>query len=147
MNTKIYFPILVQETIDIRYNEMQMPKNKNIIKKLEEYPKDEKLKNVITYLEKNIAENISFKNLAEYFDISERTLARLFQKELNMSYIQYFTILRMLTSLKLLLDEKLSVNEVALRVGYSSLPTFSNTFNKVIGVRPSEYVKNRNLLL
>lgn len=111
------------------------------------YPKDEKLKNVITYLEKNIAENISFKNLAEYFDISERTLARLFQKELNMSYIQYFTILRMLTSLKLLLDEKLSVNEVALRVGYSSLPTFSNTFNKVIGVRPSEYVKNRNLLL
>ena len=31
MNTKIYFPILVQETIDIRYNEMQMPKNKNII--------------------------------------------------------------------------------------------------------------------
>ena len=111
------------------------------------YPKNDKLKQIIAYLEQNIAENISFKNLAEHFDISERTLARLFQKELSMSYIQYFTILRMLTSLKLLLDEKLSVNEVALRVGYNSLPTFSNTFNKVIGVRPSEYVKNRNLLL
>ncbi|MVZ64159.1 helix-turn-helix transcriptional regulator [Sphingobacterium humi] len=111
------------------------------------YPKNDKLKLIVTYLEQNIAENISFKSLAEHFDISERTLARLFQKELNMSYIQYFTILRMLTSLKLLLDEKLSVNEVALRVGYNSLPTFSNTFNKVIGVRPSEYVKNRNLLL
>lgn len=111
------------------------------------YPKNDRLKHIVTYLEKNIAENISFKNLAEQFDISERTLARLFQKELNMSYIQYFTILRMLTSLKLLLDDKLSVNEVALRVGYSSLPTFSNTFNKVVGVRPSEYVKNRNLLL
>ena len=111
------------------------------------YPKNDKLKLIISYLEQNIAENISFKNLAEHFDISERTLARLFQKELSMSYIQYFTILRMLTSLKLLLDDKLSVNEVALRVGYNSLPTFSNTFNKVIGVRPSEYVKNRNLLL
>jgi AraC-like DNA-binding protein len=53
----------------------------------------------------------------------------------------------MLTALKLLLDEKLSVNEVALRVGYSSLPTFSNTFFKIVGVRPSDYVKNQKTLL
>ena len=70
-----------------------------------------------------------------------------FQKELNMSFIQYYTILRMLTALKLLLDEKLSVNEVALKVGYNSLPTFSNTFNKVVGIRPSEYVKQKELLI
>ena len=70
-----------------------------------------------------------------------------FSKELNMSFIQYYTILRMLKALKLLLDEKLTVNEVALKVGYSSLPTFSNTFNKIVGVRPSEYVKHKNHLL
>jgi AraC-like DNA-binding protein len=98
------------------------------------YPQNQKLKDIIKYLEENISE-------------SERTLARLFQKELNMSFIQYYTILRMLTALKLLLDEKLSVNEVALKVGYSSLPTFSNTFNKVIGVRPSDYVKHQHTLL
>ena len=111
------------------------------------YPQNQKLKDIIKYLEENISENVSFKILAQNFDISERTLARLFQKELNMSFIQYYTILRMLTALKLLLDEKLSVNEVALKVGYSSLPTFSNTFNKVIGVRPSDYVKHQNTLL
>lgn len=111
------------------------------------YPQHTKLKDIIAFLEANISENISFKTLSSQFDVSERTLARLFQKELNMSFIQYYTILRMLTALRLLLDEKLSVNEVALKVGYSSLPTFSNTFNKVIGVRPSEYVKNQNTLL
>ena len=111
------------------------------------YPQHSKLKDIVQYLEENISENVSFKNLSQNFDVSERTLARLFQKELNMSFIQYYTILRMLTALKLLLDEKLSVNEVALKVGYSSLPTFSNTFNKVIGVRPSDYVKNQNTLL
>lgn len=110
------------------------------------YPKHDKLKEIVTYLEHRIDENVNFKKLADEFDVSERTLARLFQRELNMSFIQYYTILRMLTALKLLLDEKLSVNEVAMRVGYSSLPTFSNTFNKIIGVRPSEYVKNKNLL-
>ncbi|HAL53194.1 MAG TPA: AraC family transcriptional regulator, partial [Sphingobacterium sp.] len=28
-----------------------------------------------------------------------------------------------------------------------SLPTFSNTFNKVVGIRPSEYVKQKELLI
>lgn len=111
------------------------------------YPQHPKLKGIVSYLEENISENINFKDLAQRFDVSERTLARLFQKELSMSFIQYYTILRMLTALKLLLDEKLSVNEVALKVGYSSLPTFSNTFNKVIGVRPSDYVKHQHTLL
>lgn len=111
------------------------------------YPQHDKLKKIVSYLEKNISENNNFKALAQKFDVSERTLARLFQKELNMSFIQYYTILRMLTALKLLLDQKLTVNEVALKVGYSSLPTFSNTFNKIIGIRPSDYVKTKNTLL
>lgn len=111
------------------------------------YPQHSKLKEVVKYMEDNIAENVNFRTLAEKFEVSERTLARLFQKELNMSFIQYYTILRMLTALRLLLDEKLSVNEVALRVGYSSMPTFSNTFFKIIGVRPSDYVKNQKTLL
>lgn len=111
------------------------------------YPQHPKLKELVEFLEQNIAENIHFGTLAQRFDVSERTLARLFQKELNMSFIQYYTILRMLTALKLLLDDKLSVNEVALRVGYSSLPTFSNTFNKVVGIRPSDYVKHKAQLL
>jgi transcriptional regulator GlxA family with amidase domain len=111
------------------------------------YPNHQKLKDIVTYLEENIEENVSFKKLAGLFNISERTLARLFQKELNMSFIQYYTILRMLTALKLLLDEKLSVNEVALKVGSNSLPTCSNTFNKVVGIRPSEYVKQKELLI
>lgn len=111
------------------------------------YPQHPKLKAIVSYLEENISENVNFKNMSQKFDVSERTLARLFQKELSMSFIQYYTILRMLTALKLLLDERLSVNEVALKVGYSSLPTFSNTFNKVIGVRPSDYVKHKHTLL
>lgn len=110
------------------------------------YPQHPKLKSIVLYLEENISENISFKALAQKFGISERSLARLMQKDLNMSFIQYYTILRMLTALKLLLDDHLSVNEVAMRVGYSSLPTFSNTFNKVIGVRPSEYLRHQKIL-
>lgn len=105
------------------------------------YPKDDKLKAIILYMEERIHENINLKNIGEVFDISERTLARLFQRELNMNFIQYYTILRMLTALKLLMNSHKNINEIALLVGYNSLPTFSNTFKKIIGVRPSEYIK------
>ncbi|MBE8712859.1 helix-turn-helix transcriptional regulator [Sphingobacterium hungaricum] len=111
------------------------------------YPNNPLLIQVITYLEKDLSKNVTFNELSEHFDVGERTLARLFQKEINMSFIQYYTILRMLTALKLLLDEKLSIKEVSNRVGYHSLPTFSNTFHKIIGVRPSEYVKKKSYLL
>ncbi|MCL7987920.1 AraC family transcriptional regulator [Sphingobacterium sp. lm-10] len=111
------------------------------------YPKNTKLREMVSFLEEHISELISFKDLANKFHFSERTLARLFQKDLGMSFIQYYTILRMLTALKYLLNEKMSVQQVAARVGYSSLPTFSNTFFKIVGVRPSEYVKNRESII
>ncbi len=111
------------------------------------YPKSTKLRDIVNYLEEHISESVSFKDLANRFHFSERTLARLFQKDLGMSFIQYYTILRMLAALKFLLDEKMSVQQVASKVGYSSLPTFSNTFFKIVGVRPSEYVKTKQSII
>lgn len=111
------------------------------------YPKAPELKAIVDYLEKNIAQSVKFQDLSKHFDMSQRTLARLFKKDLGMSFIQYSTILKMLIALKLLLDHKLSIQEVASKVGYSSLPTFSNTFQKIIGVRPSEYIKSKESLI
>ncbi|NGM62297.1 AraC family transcriptional regulator [Sphingobacterium sp. SGG-5] len=111
------------------------------------YTEHPKLSAITRFLEQHVAESVNLNILSKKFELSQRTVARLFQKEFNMSFIQYYTILRMLTALKLLLDEQLNVHDVALRVGYSSLPTFSNTFQKIIGIRPSDYVKKQNTLL
>lgn len=103
--------------------------------------KDKRLKSLIAYLEEHMGNELLFNDLAISFGFSPRSLSRLFQKDLGMSFIQYLTALRMLKSLQLLLEKSLTINEVALKVGYNSLPTFSNTFQKMIGIRPSEYVK------
>lgn len=109
-------------------------------------PKDLRLQQVVSYLESHTADELLFNDLATKFGFSPRSLSRLFQKDLGMSFIQYFTVLRMLKALQLLLEKGMSVNEVALNVGYNSLPTFSNTFQKIVGMRPSEYVKLKNVL-
>lgn len=101
--------------------------------------KEKRLKQVTDYLAANLHQNFNFKKIALKFGLSDRTLSRLFKQELELSFIQYLTILRMLKALKYLLDERLPVNEVAGLVGFSSVPSFSNTFSRIVGERPSVY--------
>jgi len=105
------------------------------------YAKDKRLVAVIKYMEDNLNDDISISDAGKKIGISTRTLSRLFQNDVGMSFVQYLTIQRLMRAVVLLLEERLSVKEAAFRVGYSSVPTFSNTFNKILGIRPTEYVK------
>jgi AraC-like DNA-binding protein len=107
------------------------------------FPENNRLKKIINYMGEHIAEQISYKKLAAKFGFSERSLNRLFQKETSMSFIKYFTIMKMLRAIELLLTGKYTISEVAFEVGYSSAPTFSNTFYKLLGQRPSDYLSDK----
>jgi AraC-like DNA-binding protein len=111
------------------------------------YAKDKRLDKLTHYMAENLQELVSFPVLARKFGISERSLSRLFLKDLGMSFNQYLTIQRMMLALQLLLEDKMSVKEVAAMVGYNSVPTFSTTFYKIVGIRPSEYVKLKSGIL
>jgi len=108
--------------------------------------KDERLGKILRYIENNLGETILFADVASQFGYSERSLYRLFQKDLAMSFIQYYTIRRILKAIELLLERKLSVKEIAEEVGYNSVPTFSNTFYKILRQRPSDYLNRDEIL-
>jgi AraC-like DNA-binding protein len=106
-------------------------------------PKDPKLEKVIRYLHDNLSEHLLIKDVAKKFEISERTLARLFRKDLKMTFINYLTILRIIHSVELLALGNLTIKEICFEVGYESVPTFSNVFKKALGVRPTEYINKK----
>ncbi|RFM28652.1 AraC family transcriptional regulator [Deminuibacter soli] len=110
------------------------------------YPKTERLLQLVRYLYAHMDEEQHFPEVAKRFGYSERTLARVFREELDMTFVQYFTLQRMMKALQFLLDEKRPVNETAYMVGYNSVPTFSNTFYKIVGERPSDYVKLKGVI-
>lgn len=110
------------------------------------YAKEKRLKDVIAYMQNNLQANIIFPVIAAEFGLSERSLSRLFQSDVGMSFIQYLTLQRMIRAIQYLLEDKTPVKEVATLVGYNSIPTFSNTFYKTLGVRPSEYIKMKDLI-
>jgi len=108
--------------------------------------KDERLSKILRFIENNLGETILFADVATQFGYSERSLYRLFQKDLGMSFIQYYTIRRILKAIELLLEKKLSVKEIAQEVGYNSVPSFSNTFYKTLRQRPSDYLNQDEIL-
>ncbi|WP_262492864.1 AraC family transcriptional regulator [Mesonia mobilis] len=104
--------------------------------------RDERLKRVTHLLRKDLSKNRSIAEIAQQFSISERTLHRLFKKDMNISFIRYYTLLRIFTAIEYIIEGKYTIAEIALMVGYASLPSFSNTFTKIVGKRPTEYYKS-----
>lgn len=103
---------------------------------------DSRMQEITRFLEKNLSEPISLTSLSERFAISERTLSRLFQRKLHMSFLQYFKTLRMIKALEMILKTNNSISEIAYAVGYDTLGAFSNTFQAFTQSRPSDLRKN-----
>lgn len=104
---------------------------------------DERLLRVMKYIERNIGQVLLLKDTSDRFNMSERSMSRLFQSRLNISFLQYVKTLRMVTALELILKTRKSISEIAYEVGYETLGAFSNTFYSFTKSRPSELRKSR----
>ena len=108
-------------------------------------PKDPRLEKTLVYLKDNLDKNVSLAEIASHLGMSERSLHRLFKSDVKITFIHYYTLLRIFKALEYVLEKKHTIGEIALMVGYSSLPTFSNTFLKILGKRPSEYLQGNRI--
>lgn len=61
---------------------------------------------------------------------------------LNRIFSQYIIRERMILAAKLLEEDVLNANVVAVKVGYPSYPHFSFTFKKYYGCSPKQYKEN-----
>jgi AraC-like DNA-binding protein len=88
----------------------------------------------------NLSEKIFIEVAAKKLNMSTRTLARLFQKELHMSFTGYVKIARVIKAMEWLSLPGANVSETAYKVGYESVPTFSNSFFEIVGQRPQSFL-------
>lgn len=102
---------------------------------------DDRLWRVWQRVETDLAHSWTLDELASIACLSGEHLRRLCRKDLGRSPIQHLTHLRLQRARHLLsvTDDKVEV--IARSVGFESMFSFSNTFHKWIGRRPSEFRK------
>lgn len=98
---------------------------------------DKRLLKVLTAVAADPGHDWSLFELAEHGNISSEHLRRLTNQQLGRSPMQQITFMRMMYARKLLSETKHPIDLIAKTVGYKSPFSFSNTFYKWMGYRPS----------
>lgn len=98
-----------------------------------------RLRPVLGYIHLHLGDNLTLESVGTAMGFAERTLSRLFLASLDVSFFQYLKLVRMTKAMQKLLETELTVSEIAYEVGYDSISSFSNTFLKMTGQRPSTF--------
>lgn len=102
---------------------------------------NERMQPVIKYIQDHIYEPLTLPVLCSKTGFSERTLSRLFQETMKISFLQYFKLLKMVKAIEMMLQTNKSMSEIAYTLGYNNLSAFSNIFYQLTRIRPSEFAK------
>lgn len=101
-------------------------------------PKDKRLKVLCETLIADPASPLTLENWAQRVGASERTLARLFEQDLGLTFGQWRQQMRLAHAAPLI-ARGLPLSRVAAELGYASQSAFSAMFKKTFGQSPSAF--------
>jgi AraC-like DNA-binding protein len=105
----------------------------------------QEIQGVRDYMEAYFASDISLTDLSERVNISPYHLARLFRREMGIPPHRYLENIR-IRHAQHLLDDDLSIADVAYATGFSSQSHFTRTFRRFIGVTPGKFAQQRKIV-
>ncbi len=100
---------------------------------------DQRVNGILDYLQARLNETITLEETANQFGFSVRSFTRLFSNKLNITFIQYLKMLRIIRAMELIKDSGMNMTEIAYEVGYSNISAFSNNFQQLTNMRPTEF--------
>lgn len=105
---------------------------------------DERLAKALDFIHEHYCEKLTTQYLSNLAGFDHSYFIRLFKKTFGVSPQRYISDYRFSKALGFLL-EKISISEVAERVGFQDAKAFSRAFKKSKGLPPFEYVKSQSL--
>lgn len=99
---------------------------------------------MLEYINEHFGEDITILGLSKRFNINSNYISQLFRKELDKTFTEYLTGLRMNRASALLRTTSIPINEIADQVGYKDYFYFSKMFKKIMGVPPRGYRFDQN---
>ncbi|UKS24288.1 helix-turn-helix domain-containing protein [Paenibacillus sp. HWE-109] len=91
------------------------------------------------YIRDNLSQPLHLGHVANYLNVSERHLSRLFSAGIHETYTDFIRSERVRQAAHLLLTSELSIKEIAERTGFSSVHYFSRTFMEEKKLPPGKF--------
>ncbi len=99
----------------------------------------QKLAIAFDYIDSHYTEEITLEDVAFVAGFSKFHFSRLFKQCSGRNFHEYLVLKRIKVAELLLMKQELSITEIALQAGFSSLSTFNRTFKNIKGCSPTEY--------
>jgi AraC-like DNA-binding protein len=103
-------------------------------------PQDSRLRQIAQSLESHPEQQTTLSHWSEQFDVTEKTLSRLFLRETGLTFRAWRQRLRLLGALTPL-EQGERVTDVALACGYDSTSAFIAAFRQQFGETPGEFFR------
>ena len=134
---------LLQETI-IRLLQYQFigKRNEKPTTNARQHYQDELLEKILSYIDETIYEPLSIADICQKFSLSRSSLQILFNENLNQSPKKYINELKLEKSRQMICENKYTISEIALILGFNSIHYFSRAFTQKYHMAPSEYSKS-----
>ncbi len=108
----------------------------------EEKKYSQNITSAVEYIKEHYSENISLGDVAAYTCLNKNYLADLFRKELDTTFVNYLTGIRIDQAKRYLKETDLKMYEISYSVGYSDYAYFSTLFKKHTGQTLSQFRKS-----
>ena len=108
----------------------------------DEEEKDDRLINILNYIQTNY-QNVTLEELAEKFHLSEPYISKYIKDKSGKTFGEHVANVRMKKAKVLLKNGNMTVENIALSVGYQNVEHFNRTFKKMFEMTPVQY-RNAN---
>lgn len=102
----------------------------------------DRLNQVIDYTITNFAARITLEDIASLSNMSVSNFCKYFKGRMKKTYVQYLTEVRIGMSCKLLIENKLSVHQIAFESGFVNMSNFNRAFKLTKQMTPLSYRKS-----
>lgn len=83
--------------------------------------------------------NLSLQFMADHFEMSPSNFSYHFKKAMGQNFKEYIDQYRIQQSLQILKSSQISIESIALKVGYMNSSSFIRSFKKIVGMTPGQY--------
>ena len=97
---------------------------------------------LVQYIDGHYAQELYIKDLSERYYLNQFTCCKLFKKTLGKTFTEYITDIRIDKACHFIRNTDMTIEEIALKVGYSDYFYFNRVFKKHCGITPAKYKRN-----